>query len=222
MLYGIALLSQLALSHSFLLLISYSLSLVLAFISMFVSVCLFFLWEIGRRSSHFGRSDRNVPFHLTKLFSPPPLFCVLLTSIITKSAVAWVGSVQPEYTVPLGAWNVRNFKPEFLLNGKSPGCHSDFPFNGAKNHWTLLLSNVCYLVFLHKNILILVLSMSCTDTFENPSFCPSTLKRWISVWFEIEITTISIWRNGVLWYAYGVMAYCDVLYIRHYFQRTSC
>ena len=51
------------------------------------------------------------------------------------------------------------------------------------------LSNVCYLVFLHKNILILALSMSCTHIFENPSFCPSTLKRMISVWFEIEITT---------------------------------
>ena len=31
------------------------------------------------RSGHFGRSDRNVPFHLTKLLSPVPLFCILLT-----------------------------------------------------------------------------------------------------------------------------------------------
>ena len=142
MLYRIGLLNQLALWQSFLPLISYSLSLVWALIGIFVSVCLFFLWEIERRSSHFGRSDRNVPFHLTKLFSPAPLFCVLLTSIITKSAVAWVGSVQPEYTVPLGAWNFRNFKPEFLWNGKGPGCHSNFPFNDAKkNHWTLFVEN---------------------------------------------------------------------------------
>ena len=205
----------------------------LAFIGIFVSVCLFFLWEIERRSSHFGRSDRNVPFHLTKLFSPAPLFCVLLTSIITKSAVAWVGSVQPEYTVPLGAWNVRNFKPEFLLNGKSPGCHSDFPFNGAKNHWTLLLSNVCYLVFLHKNILILVLSISCTHIFENPSFCPSTLKRWISVSFEIEITT-KLLRNywGKHWFicetvfmasrkGFILLQSYKILYSMFYFK-TSC
>ena len=48
------------------------------------------------RSSHFGRSDRNVPFHLTKLLSPVPLFCILLARTITKRAVAWVGSVQPE------------------------------------------------------------------------------------------------------------------------------
>ena len=31
------------------------------------------------RSSHFGRSDRNVPFHLTV-----PLFCILLTRTISK------------------------------------------------------------------------------------------------------------------------------------------
>ena len=47
-----------------------------------------------------------------------PLCCILLT--ITKPAVAWVGSVQPECTAPLGTWNFWNFKPEFLLNGKCP------------------------------------------------------------------------------------------------------
>ena len=31
------------------------------------------------RSAHFGRSDRNVPFHLTKLLSPVPLFFIPLT-----------------------------------------------------------------------------------------------------------------------------------------------
>ena len=31
------------------------------------------------RSGHFGRSDRNVPFHLPKLMSPVPLFSILLT-----------------------------------------------------------------------------------------------------------------------------------------------
>ena len=31
------------------------------------------------RSGHFGRSDRNVPFHLPKLLSPVPLFSILLT-----------------------------------------------------------------------------------------------------------------------------------------------
>ena len=74
------------------------------------------------RSRHFGRSDRNVPFHLTKLLSLVPLFCILLTRTITKRAVAWDGSVQPECTVPLGfgRWNCRNFKPEFLLDEKGP------------------------------------------------------------------------------------------------------
>jgi len=72
------------------------------------------------RSGHFGRSDRNVPFHLTKLLFPVPLFCILLARTITKRAVAWVGSVQPECTVPLDTWNFRNFKPGFSLNGKRP------------------------------------------------------------------------------------------------------
>ena len=70
------------------------------------------------RSCCLGQSDRNVPFHLTKLLSPVPLFCILLTRTITKCTVAWVGSVQPECTVLLGMWNFRNVKPEFWLNGK--------------------------------------------------------------------------------------------------------
>ena len=73
---------------------------------------------LSDRSGHFGRSDRNVPFHLPKLLSPVPLFCILLTTTITKRAVDWVGSVQPECTVPLGTWNFRNFRWEFFLNGK--------------------------------------------------------------------------------------------------------
>ena len=43
-------------------------------------------------------SDRNVPFHFTKLFSPRPLICIMLTSTITKLAVALVWSVQLECT----------------------------------------------------------------------------------------------------------------------------
>ena len=38
------------------------------------------------RSGHFGRLDRNVPFHLTKLLFPVPLFCILLARTITKHA----------------------------------------------------------------------------------------------------------------------------------------
>ena len=45
------------------------------------------------QSGHFGRWDRNVPFYFTKLLSKVPLFCILLTRTITKSVVAWVGSV---------------------------------------------------------------------------------------------------------------------------------
>ena len=62
-------------------------------------------------SGHFGRSNQKVS--LTKLLSPVPLFCFLLTRTITKRMVAWVGSVQLECTIPLGTWNFRNFKPDF-------------------------------------------------------------------------------------------------------------
>ena len=55
---------------------------------------------------------------LTKLFSLVPLFCILLTRTITRRAVAWVGAVQTECTVPLGSWALT----EFLLNGKHPKC----------------------------------------------------------------------------------------------------
>ena len=57
------------------------------------------------RTGHFGQLDRNLPFHLTKLLFPVPLFCILLTRTITRCAVACVRSVQPECTVPLGMWN---------------------------------------------------------------------------------------------------------------------
>ena len=63
------------------------------------------------RSSHFGRSDRNVPFHLTVA-----LFCILLTRTITKRAVAWV-ALQSECPVPLRTRNFRNFRPELPGGG---------------------------------------------------------------------------------------------------------
>ena len=50
-------------------------------------------------SGHFGQTDWNVPFHLTKLLSPVLLFCILLTRTITKRVVALVSSVQPEYGI---------------------------------------------------------------------------------------------------------------------------
>ena len=64
------------------------------------------LWESFTDTDRIwsGQSDRAVPFNLTKLFSPEPLICILLTSTITKLAVALVWSVQLECTVPLGTW----------------------------------------------------------------------------------------------------------------------
>ena len=58
--------------------------------------------------------DRNVPFHLAKVLSPALIFCALLLSrTITKRAVGWVWSVQPECTASLDTWNFRNFKSEW-------------------------------------------------------------------------------------------------------------
>ena len=65
------------------------------------------------RSGYLGGSAWDNTIHLSELLSPVPLFCILLTRTITKSVVAWFGSVQPECTVSLGTWNFRNFfKPE--------------------------------------------------------------------------------------------------------------
>ena len=74
------------------------------------------------RSGHFCRLDcRNVPIHLTRLLFPLPLICMILfASTITKNAMACVGSVQPECTVPLGTWNSWDFKPQFLSHEKRP------------------------------------------------------------------------------------------------------
>ena len=51
-------------------------------------------------------SDRNIWDHLCsfpfeKIVVSSALFCILLTRTITKRAVGWDGSVQPECTVPL-------------------------------------------------------------------------------------------------------------------------
>ena len=62
-----------------------------------------------------------------------PLFCILLSRTITKRAVAWVGTVQPECTVPLSTRSFRNFKPGFLLNGK-PTNQPTFPNSSSTSN----------------------------------------------------------------------------------------
>ena len=75
------------------------------------------LWPVWS----FRSVGPKYPFPFCKLLFPVPLFCFLVTRTITKRAVAWVGSLQPESTVPLGTWNFRNFKLIFCcLNGKHP------------------------------------------------------------------------------------------------------
>ena len=76
------------------------------------------------RSIHFsrsiGRPDRNVRFRLTKPLSPVPLFCILLTTTITRRALALGRDRATGMYLPLGVWIFRNFKPELFLKGKRP------------------------------------------------------------------------------------------------------
>ena len=107
-------------------------------------------FEGGPRWSVWSfRSTEMSLFNLTKLLSPVPLLCILLTRTITKRAVAWDGSVQPECTVPLGTWNFRNFKPEFLFNEKRPRC-ANLLFSGfvsfrVSGFWVLGRESNCLL-----------------------------------------------------------------------------
>ena len=58
--------------------------------------------------------------------SPSILFDKIVVPSTALLYPAWVGAVQPECTAPLGTWNFRNFKPEFLLNGimeSAPSLH---------------------------------------------------------------------------------------------------
>ena len=61
-------------------------------------------------SGHFGRSDWNVPLHLTKLLSPVLLYCNLHTRTITRCGLDWVCAAGMYRS------NSQNFKLEFLLN----------------------------------------------------------------------------------------------------------
>ena len=85
-----------------------------------------------------GRSNRNVPFHLTKLFSPGPLICILLTSTITKLAVVFVWSVQLECTVPLGTWIFRKARKVFNMEKSWPARRLTLPLQ--KGDWTRWVS----------------------------------------------------------------------------------
>ena len=61
----------------------------------------------------------KISLTILQMLSQLALFCILLTRTITKRGVAWIGFLQPELcTVSLGTWNIRNFKPQFLVNGK--------------------------------------------------------------------------------------------------------
>ena len=67
---------------------------------------------------------------LTELFSLVPLFCILLTRTITRRAVAWVGFVQMECTVPLGTWALVEWKAPEMSNFDGPLTYQVRPGNG--------------------------------------------------------------------------------------------
>ena len=90
----------------------------------FASLCLFTcLVYVSTYCVPIAHLRQNKPFPLLYLGHAQIKIVVPSTALLysaTKRAVAWVGSLQPVGTVPLGTWNFRNFKPEFLLNGKRP------------------------------------------------------------------------------------------------------
>ena len=78
------------------------------------------IWEhLWRWSTSVGPTELSLSI-LTKLFSLVPLFCILLTRTITRRAVAWVGSVQTECTVPLGTSALVEWKAPEMSNFDSP------------------------------------------------------------------------------------------------------
>ena len=58
------------------------------------------------------------------------------------SGLSRVECLQPEYTVLLGMWNFRNFKPTFLLNGNK--CPRTSVKTTRMNHPQLLIDRGCY------------------------------------------------------------------------------
>ena len=77
------------------------------------------------QTAHFGRSDRNVPFHLTKLFTVPstallhPAYNVAYNN--NNQTRGGLGRVcVTGMCRSIGHVDFINFKPEFLLNGKRP------------------------------------------------------------------------------------------------------
>ena len=57
------------------------------------------------------------PFPFDIIVVPVTAHLYLAYKYLPKHTVAWVRSVQLEFTVPLGMWNFQNFKQKFLLNG---------------------------------------------------------------------------------------------------------
>ena len=73
------------------------------------------------RSGHFGRSDRIVSFHFDKIGFPSTaiLYPPYKDNNQTR-AVAWVGSVQTECTVPLSTSALVEWKAPEMSNFDSP------------------------------------------------------------------------------------------------------
>ena len=95
-----------------------------------------------------------------------------LHSARIKSSVAWVRSVEPEFTVSKGRWNFLNFKPEFLLNRKRPALVTPctlisraFPLQiVVKNsHFLSYLGN-CYFMFMFRFVFLSFFRSHRSDT----------------------------------------------------------
>ena len=141
------------------------------------------LWPVWSFRS-VGSSDRNVPFHLTKLLFPLPLSCILLTRTRTKRAVAWVGSVQLECTIHWARGISEISNRNFFLNRERHRTVLGFQFWPSISHILEMADRRSENVLLvpysnsapHRSIVTCNLKMavncSCWYEFTLIIFCP--------------------------------------------------
>ena len=132
------------------------------------------LWRWSTLTGLVGPNWQN-----WKLLSSAPFFCIQLTRTITKRAVAWVGSVQPQCTVPyIWASGISEILyRNFCWMESPPAC----PWYKSRNHGredeTENLSKVSRLLFqshclprLQKQSFLSPYKSSCFESYQDNIF----------------------------------------------------
>ena len=122
---------------------------------------------------------------------------------ITKRAVAWVGSVQLECTVPLSTWSFRNFKPgfEFLLNGKRP-LSPGFVFRCSSqpcreiHQWSIFISRISAPLVIEREALSVETDENKWKRSERISVCTLYAVVWtLMTMRSSNIVNFSLYRS---------------------------